>query len=58
MRDHELAISQLAIAAQIAEHNAPINVSEGDLVQAGLEYQVAADCRAAIEVLEHQEPQQ
>lgn len=61
MSDHDLAVSQLTIAAQIAEHNAPISLAEGDLVQAGLQQLVAADCRAAIDVLEqhqeHQEPQ-
>lgn len=58
MRDHDLAISQLTIAAQIAENNAPITEAKGDSAQADLERQVAADCRSAIDALEHQEPQQ
>lgn len=58
MRDHDLAISQLTITAQIAEHNAPISEAKGDRAQADLEHQVAADCRRAIDTLKHQEPQQ
>ncbi|QUI47770.1 hypothetical protein [Pseudomonas aeruginosa] len=53
-----LAISQLTIAAQNAEHNAPIIEAQGDLAQAELDRRVAAECRGAIDVLEHQESQQ
>ncbi|WP_162915956.1 hypothetical protein [Pseudomonas aeruginosa] len=38
------AIAQLDIAAQIAEHNAPISEAQGDAAQAELQNQVAADC--------------
>ncbi|UIO45611.1 HI1506-related protein [Pseudomonas aeruginosa] len=53
-----LAISQLTIAAQNAEHNAPIIEAQGDLAQAELDRRVAAECHSAIDVLEHQEQQQ
>ncbi|HCK4438083.1 TPA: hypothetical protein N0G70_006274, partial [Pseudomonas aeruginosa] len=46
------AIAQLDIAAQIAEHNAPISEAQGDAAQAELQNQVAADCREALDVLE------
>lgn len=55
MSDHTLAISQLTIAAQNAEHNAPIIEAQGDLAQAELDRRVAAECHSAIDVLEHQE---
>ncbi|MCR6602593.1 hypothetical protein NSY57_25900 [Pseudomonas aeruginosa] len=58
MSDHTLAISQLTIAAQNAEHNAPIIEAQGDPAQAELDRRVAAECHSAIDVLEHQEPQQ
>ncbi|MEK2680659.1 hypothetical protein AAAC11_00060 [Pseudomonas aeruginosa] len=51
-------ISQLTIAAQNAEHNAPIIEAQGDLAQAELDRRVAAECHGAIDVLEHQEQQQ
>ncbi|ABG66689.1 hypothetical protein KUT41_17775 [Pseudomonas aeruginosa] len=49
------AIAQLDIAAQIAEHNAPISEAQGDAAQAELQNQVAADCREALDVLEQLE---
>lgn len=46
------AIAQLDIAAQVAEHNAPISEAEGQLDQAELQHSVAEDCREAIAQLE------
>jgi hypothetical protein len=46
------AIAQLEIAAQVAEHNAPISAAEGDHAQAELQQAVAQDCREAIDQLQ------
>ncbi|UUB23336.1 hypothetical protein [Pseudomonas phage ZCPA1] len=51
------AIAHLDIAAQIAEHNAPISEAQGEAAQAELQHQVAADCREALDVLEQLESQ-
>ncbi len=47
----EHAITQLEIALDIVETNAPINEAEGNLEQAQLERECAASYRAAIEKL-------
>lgn len=49
------AIAHLDAAALIAEHNAPISEQAGDLEQAGLQREVAADCRQTIEQLQNLE---
>ncbi|WP_201752563.1 hypothetical protein [Pseudomonas knackmussii] len=48
----EHAKAALTIAAENAAHNAPIHQAEGDHAQAGLDRQVAEDCRAAVDHLE------
>lgn len=42
------AIEVLRQAAQVASNNAPINEAEGNLEQAALEREVAAECSSAI----------
>jgi hypothetical protein len=49
--NHATAIAQLAQAAEICEHNAPINEAEGDHAQAALERSNARHYRAAIAAL-------
>lgn len=48
------ARTQLELAAQVAENNAPISEASGDHAQAELQRAVAADCREAIEQLQEQ----
>lgn len=44
----------LEIAADNAEHNAPISQAEGNTAQAELQQAVARECREAIQILEQQ----
>ncbi|WP_165493083.1 hypothetical protein [Stutzerimonas kirkiae] len=48
----EHAIAVLEIAADNAEHNAPISQAEGNAAQADLQRVTAAECREAIKHLE------
>lgn len=50
------AITQLAQAAQVAEHNLPYSEKAGDTAQADLQRSVSAECRQAIEQLQEQAP--
>jgi hypothetical protein len=50
----EHAKAHLQIAAEIAEHNAPISEAEGNHAQAELQQAVAHDCREAIAELEEE----
>ena len=50
--NHESAIAQLTISAEVCETNAPINEAEGNHDQAALERSNAAAYRAAIARLE------
>ncbi len=45
------AITQLEIALEVAENNAPIQEADGNLEQAALNRQVAKDCKEAIKAL-------
>jgi Zn finger protein HypA/HybF involved in hydrogenase expression len=49
----EQAITQLEIALEVVETNAPINEAEGNLEQVQLERECAASYRAAIERLKN-----
>lgn len=48
------AAAHLEMAAEVAEHNAPISAAEGNQDQAELQREVAHDCRDAIELLQEQ----
>ena len=50
------AIESLRIAAEVCEHNAPLNDAAGNADQAAIERKNAAEYRAAIEVLKGHKP--